>query len=49
MPWRGRLGERVMIHHTLFSPLRLRAQEEQAHRLVLADLEGVLARLRRGL
>jgi len=28
---------------------RLRAQEEQAHRLVLADLEGALARLRRGL
>ena len=28
---------------------RLRAQEEQAHRLVLADLEGALTRLRRGL
>jgi hypothetical protein len=28
---------------------RLRAQEEQAHRLVLADVEGALARLRRGL
>jgi hypothetical protein len=28
---------------------RLRAQEEQAHRLVLADLEGALERLRRGL
>jgi len=28
---------------------RLRAQEEQAHGLVLADLEGALARLRRGL
>ena len=28
---------------------RLRAQEEQAHWLVLADLEGALARLRRGL
>ena len=26
---------------------RLRAQEEQAHRLVLVDLEGALARLRR--
>lgn len=28
---------------------RLRKQEEQAHRSVLADLEGALARLRRGL